>query len=180
MINFETLNPLVREFFHLPVSVHRGILKTCQNYLPAATANLFLAHCAEELLCFCHFYPEWIAVRGQSAFAVIGYDCDKGSFAALIRTFPNAKIYTMFGNDLAGRVWDSKLSLWQIGLDAGFRISGEHLKVSFMEKEMSFSVASFTLNRFFKTIGKFQTTPALKPRGGYRNFAEKFRAGCAV
>ncbi|WP_157274925.1 hypothetical protein [Pedobacter sp. Leaf194] len=176
MINSAYLSPLVKAFFHPGVSGHMGILKTSHDYLPAATVNLFFAHAADELLCLCHFYPEWIRINGQSAFATIGCEKSRDRFNEIRTTFPNAKIYTVFANDLTGKVWDCQLSLWQCGLEADFMIRGTQLEVILGAKKLSIPSESFSLNRFFKCIGKFQTSPALKPRGGYRNFTEKFCA----
>jgi len=176
MINSALLSPLVKAFFHHQVLEQKGILKTRHYHFPGAIANLFLAHSAEELICLCHFYPEWVGLRSHSAFATIGYEQNNSNFKAVSEVFPNAKIYTVFGNDLSGRLWDSRISLWQNGMDAHFILEGAHIKVTLPAREISFPAESFTLNRFFKRIGKFQTIPALKPRGGYRNFTEKFLA----
>lgn len=176
MINDRCLSSQVRQFFHPQVLSQSGILQTSHCYLAAAVSHLFLAHSAAELICLCHFYPEWCRVPGQSAFATIGLDANDVCLRHLANCFPNAKVHTVFGNDLAGRVWDCKISLWQNGLDADFRLACAQVRVKWAEREFFFPAEGFTLNRFFKRIGKFQTNPALKPRGGYRNFTEKFCA----
>ena len=94
--------------------------------LPVSVTNLFIGHSASDILCFCHYFPNWVSPTCLCAFASLGLLPTKEQFIWLKTLFPNAKIHTVFDAGISGRVADCKVATWQIGKSARFSLVDEY------------------------------------------------------
>src|SRR5690554_2098673 len=93
--------------------------------LPISVTNLFIGHSASDILCFCHYYPDWLAVPCSAAFASLALRPSKEQVVRLKFLFPNAQIHTVFDTGIIGRVTDCKVAMWNAGKNVRFSVVGD-------------------------------------------------------
>lgn len=136
--------------------------------------NLFVAGSAADIICFCHFNPNWLQVSGSVAFAALGLLPTSDQIVFLKRRFANAKVHTVFESGIIGRVTDCKIALWQKGKDASFRVIDDLILITYRNRRYKIPVAVFSLNRFETTIGIRSKVRTHKPKGGSGSYREFF------
>ncbi|KQB99854.1 hypothetical protein [Pedobacter sp. Hv1] len=141
---------------------------------PAQVRHLFLGYSASELLCFCQYYSNWLDTSVVVAFAALGLLPSYQQLNFLYAQFPNAKVHTVFGAGLTGKVMDCKVALWLGKTDASFEIRDELVKINYRGKSFNIAECSFSLNRFEKTTGLRLAIRTHKPKGGFMSYQELF------
>lgn len=158
-----------------------GILKEvpsgiciASNHLPFAISHLFLANSCTEILCFCHFYPEYIDNNVAVAFVSLGYLPTKASIKELLVMFPNAKWHLIFENSLPGKVCDCKIALWKNNIDAYFWIIEDQINIQWDSGQVSIPISKFSLSYLEFITKKRFSMRTHKPERRYLNFFNQF------
>ncbi len=147
------------------------------NSLPLSVTDLFIGHSARDIICFCHFYTNWIIPHCPCAFASLGLLPTKGQFTGLKTVFTNAKIHTVFDGGLSGRVADCKVASWQIGMSAMFSIVDENVEFFCKKKRYIIPIENFSLNCFEKMSGIRANIRTHKPKAHFETFYQSFAKG---
>lgn len=142
--------------------------------LPVSVTHLFMGHSASDLLCFCHYHPNWVNLSCLSAFASLGLLPTKEQFNWLKTLFPNAKIHTVFDTGISGRVADCKVATWQLGKNARFRLADDHGEFYYNKKKYRIPVNIFSLSRFEKLSGIRSGIRTHKPKAPFETFYQSF------
>lgn len=137
---------------------------------PAQARHLFLAHSAADILCFCHFSPDWLVTSGQVAFAALGICVTSNQVSFLKARFLNARIHTLFDVEIAGKVTDCKTALWLAGKDAQFLAEGDLLKVRYRRTDFNIPASAISLSRFEKATGLRSGIRTHKPKEGFDSY----------
>lgn len=145
--------------------------------LSASVTHLFIGHSASDLLCFCHYHPNWFNPSCLSAFASLGLLPTKEQFTWLKTLFPNAKIHTVFDAGISGRVADCKVATWQLGKNARFSLVDEHCEFYCNKKRYRIPIDSFSLNRFERLSGIRAGIRTHKPKAPFETFYQSFTNG---
>lgn len=158
------------------IPVSKGVW-LATNSLPLSVTDLFIGHSAGDIMCFCHYYPNWIIPHRPSAFASLGLLPTKEQFTWLKSLFANAKIHTVFDGGISGRVADCKVATWQIGKSAKFSLVDEHGEFYCNKKRYRIPVGSFSLNRFERLSGIRAGIRTHKPKAPFETFYQSFANG---
>ncbi|WP_148908897.1 hypothetical protein [Sphingobacterium allocomposti] len=142
--------------------------------LPVSVTHLFIGHSASDLLCFCHYHPNWVDPPCLSAFASLGLLPTKEQFTWLKSLFTNAKIHTVFDGGISGRVADCKVATWQIGKSARFSLAGDLGEFYYNKKKYRIPVNIFSLSRFEKLSGIRSGIRTHKPKAPFETFYQSF------
>lgn len=153
--------------------VDRGIWEAC-NQFPSSVTDLFIASTCLDILCFTHFFPQYVDNSLSVAFASIGYLPCKEYIRELIYEFPNAKIHLIAENSLIGKIFDCKIALWVRSIDSKFRINGHQIEIEFGSQSLVLSIGKFSLNYFEVISGKRFAIRTHKPVRGFLNFHHLF------
>ncbi|QQD14363.1 hypothetical protein [Sphingobacterium sp. UDSM-2020] len=145
--------------------------------LPVSVTNLFIGHSASDILCFCHYYPNWITSPCLVTFASLGLLPSKEQFVYLKGLFPNAKIHTVFDGGISGRVADCKVATWQLGKNARFSLVDDHGEFYCNKKRYRIPVGNFSLNRFERLSGIRAGIRTHKPKAPFETFYQSFTNG---
>lgn len=144
------------------------------NCLPVSVTNLFIGHSASDILCFCHYYPNWVNHPCLSAFASLGLLPTKEQFTWLKTLFPNAKIHTVFDGGISGRVADCKVAAWKFGKNTRFKLAFDQLEFYYKRKLCRIPVGIFSLNRFERLSGIRSGIRTHKPKAPFETFHQSF------
>lgn len=155
------------------IPVSKGVWLATDN-LPLFVTDLFIGHSAGDILCFCHYYPNWIIPHRPIAFASLGLLPTKEQFTWLKILFPNAKIHTVFDAGISGRVADCKVATWQLGKNARFRLADDHGEFYCNKKKYRIPVNIFSLSRFEKISGMRSGIRTHKPKAPFETFSQSF------
>ncbi|WP_166333020.1 hypothetical protein [Sphingobacterium chungjuense] len=142
--------------------------------LPIFVTHLFAGHSASDLLCFCHYHPNWMNPSCLSAFASLGLLPTKEQFTGLKILFPNAKIHTVFDAGIIGRVADCKVATWQLGTSARFSLVDDQVEFRFNNKRYFIPASVFSLSRFEKFSGVRSGIRTHKPKAQFETFYQSF------
>lgn len=146
------------------------------NHFPSSVTDLFIAPACLDILCFTHFFPQYVDNSLSIAFASIGYlPCEK-YIRELIYEFPNAKIHLIAENSLIGKIFDCKIALWIRSIDSKFRINGHQIEIEFGSQSLVLPIEKFSLNYFEVISGKRFAIRTHKPVRGFLNFHKLFTA----
>ncbi|MBL1410104.1 hypothetical protein [Sphingobacterium faecale] len=145
--------------------------------LPVSVTHLFIGHSASDLLCFCHYHPNWVNPPCLSAFVSLGLLPTKEQFTWLKTLFPNAKIHTVFDAGISGRVADCKVATWQLGKNAKFTLVDDHGEFYCNRKRYRIPVGIFSMNRFEKLSGIRSGIRTHKPKAPFETFYQSFTNG---
>lgn len=142
--------------------------------LPISVTNLFIGHSASDILCFCHYYPNWVNSPCLSAFVSLGLLPTKEQFTWLKSLFTNAKIHTVFDGGISGRIADCKVATWQLGKNARFSLVDDHGEFYYNKKRYRIPIGDFSLNRFERLSGIRAGIRTHKPKNGFDSFYDLF------
>lgn len=145
--------------------------------LPVSVTHLFIGHSASDLLCFCHYHPNWINLPCLSAFASLGLLPTKEQFIWLKSLLPNAKIHTVFDGGISGRVADCKVATWQLGKSARFSLVDDHVEFYYNKNTYRIPVGNFSLSRFEKLSGIRAGIRTHKSKAPFETFYQSFTNG---
>lgn len=155
------------------VPVSTGIWLAYEGF-PVQIRHLFLSYSAADILCFCHYKPDWLKISGNVAFAALGLIATNSQISLLKRQFFNAKVHTLFDAGITGRVTDCKVALWQRRIDATFTADSEFIHIKLNRNKFLIPVEAFSLNRFEKTVGIRSGIRTHKPKGDFNSFYDFF------
>lgn len=156
------------------IPVCKGIWLATDS-LPVTVSDLFVGHSASDILCFCHYYPNWLTSPCTSAFASFGLLPTKEQFTRLKSLFPNAKIHTVFDRGVSGRVADCKVATWQFGRNAKFTLVDDYGELHYNRKLYRIPINIFSLNRFEKLSGTRSGVRTHKPKAPFETFYQFFK-----
>lgn len=142
--------------------------------LPVSVTHLFIGHSASDLLCFCHYHPNWVNPSCLSAFASLGLLPTKEQFTWLKTLFPYAKIHAVFDRGISGRVADCKVATWQLGKNARFSLADDHGEFYYNKKKYRIPISIFSLSRFEKISGIRSGIRTHKPKAPFETFYQSF------
>jgi len=157
----------------LRIPVSKGMWLVTDS-LPVSVTHLFIGHSASDLLCFCHYHPNWVDPPCLSAFASLGLLPTKEQFIWLKSHFPNAKIHTVFDAVISGRVADCKVAAWQLGKNARFSLANDHGEFYYNKKKYRIPISIFSLSRFEKLSGIRSGIRTHKPKAPFETFYQSF------
>jgi len=157
----------------LRIPVSKGMWLVADG-LPVSITNLFIGHSASDLMCFCHYYPNWVNPLCLSAFASLGLLPTKEQFNWLNSLFPNATIHTVFDGGLSGRVADCKVAMWLLGKHVRFRLGNDHIEFYCNKKKYRIPIVIFSLSRFEKLCGVRANIRTHKPIARFDTFYQSF------
>lgn len=153
--------------------VASGIWKACNNF-PYSVTDLFIASACLDILCFTHFFSQYVDNSLSVAFASIGYLPCKEYIRELIYEFPNSKIHLISENSLIGKIFDCKIALWVRSIDSKFRINDDLIEIEFGSRSLVLPIGKFSLNYFEVISGKRFAIRTHKPVKGFLNFHHLF------
>lgn len=155
--------------------VASGIWKAYHHF-PSSVTDLFIAPACLDILCFTHFFPQYVDNSLCVAFASIGYLPCKEYIRELIYEFPNSKIHLIAENSLIGKIFDCKIALWVRSIDSKFWINGDLIEIEFGSQSLVLPIERFSLNYFEVISGKRFAIRTHKPVKGFLNFSHLFTA----
>lgn len=158
------------------IPVCKGVWLATDN-LPMAVTDLFIGHSASDILCFCHYHPDWIVSSCSVAFTSLGLLPSKEQIIWLKSLFPNAKIHTVFDAGISGRVADCKVATWRLGKHARFTLIDDYGEFSCNRRRYRIPVWTFSLNRFEKLSGIRSGIRTHKPKAPFETFYQFFTNG---
>ncbi len=150
------------------LAVSKQKLSACGNlhFSPAVPENVRVLYISDAIIHLI-FMVQCKVKRmdfAYSAFLSTGSRMDKGQVLQGIAQYPKeAKIYTVFGHSIIGRIKDCKLQHWIKGLDCSFRVKGNKVVSYFQGKEFLLEVGEFSLRKHLRQIGLRQTVSTCKP-----------------
>jgi len=136
--------------------------------------DLFIAFSATDILCFCHFYTNWLKSSNHVAFLAVGTRPDISKVKQIREMFPLAKVHLLFDNDLIGRVTDCKISVWLSKRNVVFELTDSHVKCKTRDGTFWLGVEMFSLHQFIKVSGFRTNVRTHKPRKGFGSFYNLF------
>lgn len=166
------LNFFQSDVWRIPV----GVMRLKHSFHQLAAAHIFISNEPLELVFFCHYHPQWTKPTACAIFISIGHRPNKTVFEELTAPYVNARIHTVFGSDISGRIWDCRVSLWRWGLDAEFLLQEGLIRINIQGKEIQIEERQFSLNRFLKATRKLRGGTVHKPKGRAGSFVHKFCA----
>lgn len=132
----------------------------------------FLFYSAIEVLSFCSMNTDWLAKPGNVAFSALGL-CPVASQVEMLRSrFPNARLHTVFGNDVLGRITDCKVALWAKRKDAHFQMHQDIIIAQYNSKTFRIPEPIFSLNLFEQKSSLRASIRTHKPKAGFATFLE--------
>ncbi len=139
---------------------------------PHTVKHNFLFYSAIEVLSFCSMNTDWLAKPGNVAFSALGL-CPVASQVEMLRSrFPNARLHTVFGNDVLGRIADCKVALWAKGKDADFHMHQDIIIAQYNSKSFRIPESIFSLHFFEKKSSLRAGIRTHKPKAGFVSFFE--------
>lgn len=138
--------------------------------LPNQVRHLFLSNSAAELICFCHFYPDWLRNENAVVFAALGLMPTFHQLLFLKETYPNAKIHMVFDTEITGRVTDCKIALWLKRLDATFFYRENVINIYYKNRYFDIPEDKFSLFRFEQVAGFRSGIRTHKPTGAFSSY----------
>lgn len=144
------------------------------NHFPSSITDLFIGSACLDILCFTHFFPQYVDNSLSVAFTSIGYLPCKEYIRELIYEFPNARIHLIAENSLIGKIFDCKIALWTRRIDSKFWIKGDLIEIEFGSQSLVLPIEKFSLNYFEVISGKRFAIRTHKPVRGFLNFHHLF------
>ncbi len=131
-------------------------------WLAGATKNVldvFLFFSAAEALVFFHLHQHKYDFLNRCAFIALGVKpcMEQIEFVKLI--YRIARVHTVFGNDLVGRIYDCKVGLWLTRKDCKFYLSEKHVIVEDCNLQNKYSKwlevdrSKFSYSAFYRSYG---------------------------
>ena len=157
------------------IEVPQGIW-IANHQLPISIAHLFIASSCTDILCFSHFFPQYVEKGSAIAFSSLGYHPSKENFRELLCKFPNAKIHLISENSLIGKISDCKIALWKQGIDSKVSIYGNFIEIEFGSECLNLSIEKISLNYFEGISNKRFSLRTHKPVKGFLSFHKLFTA----
>ena len=144
---------------------------------PNTVRHNFLFYSAIEVFSFCTINTGWLARPGNVAFSALGL-CPIASQVEVLRSrFPNARLHTVFGNDVIGRITDCKVALWAKRKDAHFQVHQDIIIAQYNSKTFRIPEPIFSLNLFEKKSSLRAGIRTHKPKAGFATFLELLKEG---
>lgn len=145
------------------------------THFPNIVRHNFLFYSGLEALSFCSMATDWLLRPGYIAFSALGVCPVAFQINALRQKFPNARLHTVFGNDILGRITDCKVALWSTTKDALFKIERDIIIGRYNSKIFRIAEPGFSLSRFEKESGLRTGIRTHKPKAGFSTFYEVLR-----
>ena len=125
-----------------------------------------------DALSFCQVEKKWIKRSGDCAFSLINIPFEYDRIKELLFMFPNAKVITVFDNDVLGKALDCKIACLLKNKDVVIHSASE--KVYFQLNNINFHISenNFSLSAFQKLAGLRSGIRTIKPKNRYVSFAD--------
>lgn len=144
-------------------------------YHPNSVRHNFLFYSGLEALSFCSMATDWLVRPGFAVFSALGL-CPSASQISLLQyRFPNARLHTVFGNDILGRITDCKVALWSKRRDAVFNIEKDVIVGNYNGKIFRIPEPIFSLSLFEQKCGLRSGIRTHKPKAGISTFTNILR-----
>ncbi|HEY9559745.1 MAG TPA: hypothetical protein VIR29_03030 [Anseongella sp.] len=137
-----------------------------------AVKHCFLFNSAAEAISFSHYCTRHISGSQDKAFVSLGLLPREEQVERIRNMYPNAKLHTVFGSDLPGRVMDCKIALWSKRRDARFTYDREYIQVAIEGRLHPIPAQEFSLNRFERTTGLRAGIRTHKSKNSFSSFLE--------
>lgn len=147
-------------------------------WLVGATEDVhhaFLFFSAVEALAFFHINQFKYDFLNRCVFIALGVKPCKEQIEFVKSLYKKAKIHTIFGNDLLGRIYDCKVSLWLNKKDCVFFLD-KHNKVVVQAidcfKKTEIERSKFSFFSFYRSHGGRGNLKTHKPSAKFNSFTE--------
>jgi hypothetical protein len=130
--------------------------------------NVFLFFSAMEAIAFAHLNSSKFNGFGRCLFVALGVRPLKQQIDLLKKQFKECRFHTVFANDLIGKVYDCKASLWLTNKDCSFTLSNDLITVTAvtnddLPKTVSIGRSQFSYFSFHRLFGKRSNIKTHKP-----------------
>lgn len=137
---------------------------TCSKgvWLVGATKNVgdvFLFFSAAEALAFFHIHQHKYDFFNRCAFVAFGVSLCREQIEFVKIVYKKARIHTVFGNDLIGRIYDCKVSLWLSRKDCTFFLNKNQVVAQVINpktgcfKKAEIEQSKFSFFAFYRSHG---------------------------
>lgn len=140
--------------------------------------NVFLFFSAVEAVAFCHIHQHRYNFFNGCVFIALGVKPCKEQIGLVKIVYKKARIHTVFGNDLIGRIYDCKISLWLIGKDCTFFLSKNQVVVQAIDpkinccKKTKIERFRFSFSVFYRSHGGRSHLKTHKPEAKFNSFLD--------
>lgn len=142
---------------------------------PNSVRHNFLFYSGLEALSFCSMATDWLVKPSFAVFSALGLCPSAGQISILEHRFPNARLHTVFGNDILGRITDCKVALWSKTKDALFQIEKDVIVGQYNGKILQIPEPIFSLSLFEKKSNLRAGVRTHKPKAGILTFSNLLR-----
>lgn len=131
--------------------------------------TIFLAFSAMEAIAFAHLNNAKFNGFTRCLFVALGVHPSKLQIHLLKKRFSNCKFHTVFNNDLIGKIYDCKASLWLTNKDCSFVLDNDILTVTAVtdnekvKKTVGIARGQFSYFSFHRQFGKRSNIKTHKP-----------------
>ena len=130
--------------------------------------NIFLFFSAMEAIAFAHLNNSKFNSFNHCLFIALGVSPSKQQIDLLKKQYKGCKFHTVFANDLIGKVYDCKASLWLTNKDCSFKLDNDIVTITAVtDKESAKTVnigrSQFSYFSFHRQFGKRSNIKTHKP-----------------
>lgn len=131
-------------------------------------SNIFLFFSAMEAVAFAHLNTSKFNGFNRCLFVALGVRPSKQQTDLLKKQFKECKFHTVFSNDLIGKVYDCKASLWLTNKDCSFTLVNDFVSITAVTdkefpKTTSIGRSRFSYFSFHRQFGKRSNIKTHKP-----------------
>lgn len=131
--------------------------------------DVFLFFSAAEALAFCHLHQYKYDFLNRCVFVALGIKpcMEQIEFVKLL--YKRARIHTVFGNSLVGRIYDCKVGLWLTRKDCKFYLSKKYVVVKDCNRQrkhfkgLEIDRSEFSYSTFYRSYGGRSHVKTHKP-----------------
>lgn len=156
---------------------------TCSTgvWLVGATKHVrdvFLFFSAAEALAFFHIHQHRYDFFNGCAFVAFGVKLCKEQIEFVKIVYKKARIHTVFGNDLIGRIYDCKVSLWLARKDCTFFLNKNQIVAQVINpktgcfKKTEIERSKFSFSAFYRLNGGRSHLKTHKPEPKFNSFID--------
>jgi hypothetical protein len=126
--------------------------------------DIFLFFSAMEAIAFTHLNELKFDFSRNCLFVALGVRPSKYQLDILKSHYKRARFHAVFGNDILGKIYDCKASLWLTNKDCSFFLTNESVQVTEISLKENFKSAEINRDKFtyFSFCRKFGKRPNLK------------------
>ncbi|WP_162997117.1 hypothetical protein [Mucilaginibacter kameinonensis] len=131
--------------------------------------SIFLSFSAMEAIAFAHLNASKFNGFSRCLFIALGVTPSKHQIDLIKQQYKNCKFHTVFSNDLIGKIYDCKASLWLTNKDCSFLLSNDVITVTAVtenepaKKTVGILRDQFSYFAFHRQFGKRSNIKTHKP-----------------